>query len=187
MEFTLHYRGDLKSNARPADKHRLREHFHTQLKQLWATAPLRSFTRLLEAGVGDLSLIRRFHGYDFAPLVAECVSLVAELEIFLLWPSAPGAIITSGGDIDNRLKTLLDALKVPSEPTALPGNVSPTVDQQPFFCLFEDDSLITRISVETDRLLEPVISPAEVILTIRVRTKQLRQELRIHPLTAGLG
>jgi len=187
MEFTLYYRGDLKSNGRPTDKHAIRSHFHTQLKQLWSHPPLNSFVRLLDPDVGDFHLIRPTHGFNFAPLIAESVGLVAELDIFLLWPAAPGAIITSGGDIDNRLKTLLDSLKVPTEPTALPKNAMPGPDQQPFFCLLEDDSLITRLSVETDRLLEPVTSSSEVVLTIRVRTKQLRNDLRIHPLTAGLG
>ena len=187
MEFTLYYRGALKSNGRPADKHFIRSHFHTQLKNLWSQPPLSAFTRLLDRDVGDLNLIRPKHGFQFAPLIAETVGLVAELEIFLLWPAAPGAIITSGGDIDNRLKTLLDSLKVPSEPTALPKGAAPTAEQQPFFCLLEDDSLITRLSVETDRLLEPVATPSEVIATIHVRTKQLRGDLIIHPLTAGLG
>lgn len=112
------------------------------------------------------------HGFNFAPLVAESVGLTAELDILLLWPASPGKIITSGGDIDNRIKTLLDALKLPSEPTALPPNTMPQPGEEPFFCLLEDDSLITRINVETDRLLEPVRTSSEVDLTIRVRTRQ---------------
>ena len=98
---------------------------------------------------------------------------VAELEVTLLWPQTPGNIITSGGDIDNRLKTLFDALKVPSEPSALPIGTIPQLGEEPFFCLLEDDSLIARVSVETDRLLEPCSDTSMVRLFIRVKTRNI--------------
>jgi hypothetical protein len=176
LDFSLYYRGDLKSNARPLDKHNIRRQFHVQLKDLWNHLPLGLFAeRLLQPSKeGELGILRDRHGYTFAPLVCERLSLVAELNILLLWPAAPGAIITSGGDIDNRMKTLLDALKYPSEPTALPPGTSPAADEKPFYCLLEDDSLITKLSVETDRFLTPVTSSSEVVAIIRVRTKQLK-------------
>jgi hypothetical protein len=45
----------------------------------------------------------------------------------LLWPQPAGAIISQGGDIDNRLKTLFDSLKVPTERTALPPEATPVM------------------------------------------------------------
>jgi len=176
VEFTLYYRGDLKSNGKPADKHAIRREFHLQLRDLWAHLPLSVFAdKLLRLPPpNDLGILREHHGYTFAPLVCQSLGLVAELRIRLLWPAAPGAIITSGGDIDNRLKTLLDALKYPSEATALPPDAIPAENEDPFYCLLEDDSLVTRLSVETDRLLVPVATPAEVVLFIHVRTKQLK-------------
>jgi hypothetical protein len=180
MEFTLYYRGDLKSNRGREDKHRLRCQFHTQLKKLWQQKPLCDYTSallVLPGGVHpldeDVSVIRVIAGFNFAPLVSERIHLVAELDILLLRPERPGAIITQGGDIDNRIKTLLDALKVPSEPNALPRGAAPTAEENPFFCLLEDDNLVTKVSVETDRLLEPTKTASEVVLFIRVRTKQL--------------
>jgi len=174
MDFTLYYRGDLKSSARPIDKHNIRRHFHAQLKDLWNHLPLKGFTNLLRPHGEELGILRERHGYTFAPLVCEHLGLVAELSILLLWPAAPGAIITSGGDIDNRLKILMDALKYPSEGNALPAGATPEADETPFYCLLEDDSLVTKLSVETERLLEPVSSTAEVVLIIRARTKQLK-------------
>jgi hypothetical protein len=53
--------------------------------------------------------------YEFAPLVHSKLRLVAELHITMLLPGPPGQIIRRGGDIDNRLKTLLDALTVPDQ------------------------------------------------------------------------
>ena len=60
---------------------------------------------------------------------------------------------------------------MPSEPNAMPKDDVPKEDEIPFYCLLEDDNLITKVQVETDRLLEPYSSPSEVILIIHVTTK----------------
>lgn len=175
MQFTLYYRGELKANARREAKHDLRKHFHRQLRNLWDVGPLQSFKVFLSdpPAPAKTNVLVKKHGFTFAPLVSERLALVAELDILILWPQAPGAIITSGGDVDNRLKTLLDSLKVPSEPTALRPGTAPGVDEVPFFCLLENDSLITRLAVETDRFLDPVASRSEVALFIRVATRRV--------------
>ena len=41
MKFLLNYRGPLKSNGKPKDKHELRKYFHPQLEDLWKRLPLR--------------------------------------------------------------------------------------------------------------------------------------------------
>lgn len=184
MQFTLYYRGRLRSNANPSDKHNLRQHFHHQLKRLWTQPPLSGYVRMLlperRSDLGtpvEISIIQELHGFEFAPLVCEKIALVAELQIQMLWPQAPGAIVSQGGDIDNRLKTLFDSLKMPSEATALPKGAGPQPGERPFYCLLEDDRLITRVDVETDRLLEPGLDPSEVALFIRVRTRQMETRL----------
>jgi hypothetical protein len=188
MEFTLYYRGDLRSNGTPKDKHELRRHFHAQLARLWGEPPLKQATKLLDPSFGEASLIRKMHGFNFAPLITGRLGMVAELDIFLLWPSPPGSILKkSGGDIDNRLKTLFDALKYPWERNSLPPGSVPLPGEDPFYCLLEDDSLITRLSVETDRLLEPDLAPSVVVLTIRVRTRRVGNEFHLHPVIGLLG
>jgi hypothetical protein len=63
--------------------------------------------------------------------------------------------VANGGDIDNRLKVLLDGLRMPKSVSELGGiDIDPT-EENPFFVLLEDDQLITRISVTTDTLLTP--------------------------------
>ena len=174
MQFTLYYRGPLRSNASPTEKHQLRRHFHGQLKMAWEREPLLSFKHLLVLPQPDnLGLLRQANGFTFAPLVAECVRLVAELDVRMLWPQEPGAIVSRGGDIDNRLKTLFDALRAPLEANAIPST-RPGPDENPFFCLLEDDRLITRVNVETDQLMDPGASHDEVALFIRVATRQLK-------------
>jgi len=43
-----------------------------------------------------------------------------------------------------------------------------------FYSLLEDDALITKVSVESDRLLEAVDDESEVLLIIRVTTKCIK-------------
>ena len=68
----------------------------------------------------------------------------------------PGGIVKNGGDVDNRLKVLVDGLRMPTEARELGSyqTIDPA-DEDPFYCLLEDDSLITGISVTTDRLIVP--------------------------------
>ena len=189
MNFTLLYRGELPSRGSAREKHSIRQHLHVQLRDLWTRPPLSGLPRLHDPAseVGDLSLRRPFQGFEFLPLVAEQVGLVAELDVLVLWPAPPGSIIVAGGDIDNRLKTLLDALKAPREPKDLTGIAGPASSETPFFCLFDDDKLVTRLNVETDRLLEPGVPNSLAVVIVRVETKQFRHDLRTHPLTAGLA
>jgi hypothetical protein len=173
MEFTLHYRGELKANRGPRDKHGLRRHFHAQLKELWDEPPLKWMrTALLDAsGPGEKSIIHSIGSFEFAPLVCSDLWLVTDLHITLLRPEPPGRIITQAGDIANRVKTLLEALTMPHQPTALPPDETPSEDESPFFCLMEDDNLIARLDVGSDRLLDPTAQPSEVELLIHVRTR----------------
>lgn len=76
------------------------------------------------------------------------------------------------GDIDNRVKTLIDALRIPcSNALGSARSSTPRQDENPFFCLIEDDKLITKFSIETDWLLDPLIDDGADILTTRVIMK----------------
>ena len=185
MRFTLHYRGTLKANRGPNDKHDLRRYFHEQLRCLWNQTPLSDFQGYLSEDVrtGNISLIHPIGKFKFAPLASSRLHMIAELDITLLRPGPPGNLIMQSGDIDNRLKTLLDALKIPKEPTALPANEAPLENEDPFVCLLEDDSLITAVSVNTDRLLESSVDPNEVLLLVHVTTRATRAILG----NSGLG
>lgn len=174
MQLTLYFRGDLRSSAGRLDKHQIRQLFHKQLSAAWNEVPLRHFRHLLNPqSPHSLSVLRPFGAYTFAPLVTEKGGTVAELHLVILRPEPPGSIITQGGDIDNRVKILLDVLKMPNHPNTLPSDASPQPDENPFFCLLEDDNLVTGLSVTTHRLLEAVRNPSEVVILVQVETKQL--------------
>jgi len=110
MEFRLTYDGALKAAAGVPDKHRLREAFHKQFKVLWKQIPLSDNLHLLNDpnSTSALSINIGFDNFKFAPLVCEKLHLICELDIIMLRPEAPGSVVTQGGDIDNRLKTLFD-------------------------------------------------------------------------------
>jgi hypothetical protein len=74
-------------------------------------------------------------GFSFVPLITQDEGLACAIDILFLRPEAPGSIITKGGgDIDNRIKTLFDALRIPQECSEVEG-LSPGPNEVPFFCL----------------------------------------------------
>jgi len=175
MEFRLIYEGPLRSNGDVPHKHQIRKILHPQLKELWHQRPLNEYRELLEpvSKKGEVSVIKTVGEFQFAPLVTSRLDLVAELDVVLLRPEEPGRIVTMTGDIDNRLKTLFDALRCPNNEQEIPEGERPQADETPFFCLMEDDALITSIKVTSDRLLR-YDHPSHVILFIHTRVKATR-------------
>lgn len=178
MQFRLIYRGPLPSGTspRPREKHQLRKIFHPQLRELWKQDPGlydQSQQRFFrdEAGVAHfetyagepftktwLDWIADDHercGTRFVPLVSKKGGFGCALDIMFLRRDKPGGLLGSGGDLDNRLKVLFDGLRMPDIPGEL-GGLPIDADENPFFCLLEDDRLVSRVSVTTDRLIEPL-------------------------------
>jgi len=95
-------------------------------------------------------------------------------DILFLRRDVPGSAIQAG-DIDNRVKTIIDALRKPDNANELRGNESPRCDEDPFFCLLQDDKLVSHFAVETDTLLdEPQLDDADkrrarVVITVEIR------------------
>ncbi|MDP1740127.1 hypothetical protein [Polaromonas sp.] len=177
MRLTLHYRGILRANGTPSHKHDLRRHFHEQLATLWRQKPLAEQPELILPRVGNgYCLLRPLSGTVFVPLISEEMNAVAELEVSILRPEPPGGLLTQGGDIDNRLKTLFDSLTMPRHLNQLPPSAEQASDS-PFFCLLEDDNLVTSVSVRTEQLLEPIEDKSVVDLRIRVRTRVTRETI----------
>lgn len=182
MNFRLVYQGKLpaasQNNNRAQDKHRIRQALHPQLRELWKADRYLN-KRFIRPMVRDRP---QYHvmadnyarcGYRFLPLVGTIASDEAcALDILFLRRDQPGDLVKHGGDIDNRMKVLLDALRMPESCEEVCGE-SPTTDQDPFFCLLRDDKLITELKIVTDRLLTPMATGErlhDVYLVISVRT-----------------
>lgn len=97
-------------------------------------------------------------GFNWKPLVTKDNGLICALDILMLREGAPSNTIH---DIDNRLKTIFDALTMPTGAQQLgedtpEGKQKPDSDEDPFYVLLEDDKFITHLAVTSDMLLEPV-------------------------------
>jgi hypothetical protein len=104
---------------------------------------------------------------SYIPLVRKSLGLACSLEIMFLRQEDPGELVLQGGDLDNRIKTLFDALRIPD------GDQPQT--QNPTYCLLESDTLIDGFKISTGRLLMSETShPSEVRLNIEVIIKVLR-------------
>jgi hypothetical protein len=117
-------------------------------------------------------------GYKFVPLVSSHLGLTCGLDILLLQKDK-AAPIGQTGDIDNRLKTLFDALQVPQNCSEIEGDKEAAEDPY-FFCLTENDSLITDVRVTVDKWLAPYTPPkgpgashpenfVHLVITVKVR------------------
>jgi hypothetical protein len=162
VEFTLTYDGPLATNGRPKQKHDIRVKLHPQLKELWQHQPLLQFRDMRGPNLATVG------GHDFDSIVHPRWGFQSRLEILMLRPEAPGGIVTHGGDIDNRLKTLFDALTRPAHVQDLPKDWSPATDEDPLHCLLDDDSLITGVTVSTDRLLAAATPHVKLIIRVHV-------------------
>jgi hypothetical protein len=159
-------------------KQTIRKVFHRQLKYLWETNSFLSSARVfrrdygIEKAVIDTATASGSHdatmislvdavahnhienGYRFVPLVRKDWRIMCSLNILFLRHDPPGSVVHAG-DLDNRVKTLIDALRKPGNTKELRGNENPAEGEEPFFCLLEDDQLVTSLSVESDRYLIP--------------------------------
>jgi len=61
----------------------------------------------------------------------------------------------SGGDLDNRLKLLFDALRIPKDASELDNSQPEQGSDGILYCLLEDDRLITRLTIGSKRMLAP--------------------------------
>ena len=196
MRFTLTYDGPLPPSGnkpKPQYAWMIRRAVHAQLEDLWQTSEV--LKRLLgntsiprsggfmwwdyhhsdpddvkdpESDDGYINLCEPIedHGHNVLPLVRESLATICGLKILMLRQEEPGSLFSQSGDIDNRMKTLLDGLRMPRHKEAWDGqNDIP----DPLYCLLEDDKLITDYSLKTDRLLASNnMDPKDIRLVVEV-------------------
>ena len=186
MNFRLTYDGPLKaasqSDTRRKLKHEMRCIFSRQLDRLYSVKDS-SFLDVefdqLRNGGGRWPITADRGDFTFFALVREKLNLVCDLDIQFLRRENPGNLVSGGGDLDNRLKVLFDALRVPQDDNEVRGFAAS--ETRILLCLVEDDRLITGFRVTTDRLLEPATSEAEenhvrLIINVEVKATKLTPE-----------
>jgi hypothetical protein len=148
MEFTLYLKTQVDSNDNAEGKHVIRQKFHKQLKLLWDLPPWKTKGSWKMPIAGNALYINK-SGKHFICLATKEMDMYVELDIKFYVPTN-----TSFKDIDNKLKTICDALRLPQRDFI--EKWSQEDYENPFFCLLEDDELIYKISAETDYVLDLV-------------------------------
>ena len=178
------------SKANKDDKHHIRLAFHSQLKMLWTLPPLSYCSSYKEEktswterycdepdpGTFDFGslpyVVTETNGFKFVSLVHKSLAVVAEIDVRLLFPSpeslSPASIVAR--DVDNKLKTLFDGLRIPQQSQEIPEKWMPEAGQNPLFCLLEDDSLIAKVSVSSGYSLRP-LAKGEVFVILNIKVK----------------
>lgn len=141
MRFTLVYDGPLSSAGNKPKKDQkwaIRKQLDPQLRHLWRVnqdlANLRSEPRVREDG----------------QYVMVQPHLTCSLTIQFLKQEQRGKVY-QGGDLDGRIKLLLDALSVPQNENEIPEGEP--ASGEPIHCLVEDDRLVTGFEVRSEQLL----------------------------------
>lgn len=165
MRFTLTYQGELRSRGNSVQRQQVRNSLSGQHARLCRHEQFR-------LGEGDLAGpgARMIHDRQFIPLISRASGLRVALDILLLQQTVENSPLGDHGDIDNRLKTLFDALRVPQHEKEA-GHKDGYSFKGPVYCLLEDDSLIEKVSLEVERWLDPVANPKDVLAVLRVTTR----------------
>lgn len=179
MEFRLIFDGDLRPRKRSSieDIHQIRMAIHYQMISLWAYEPLAHVKkRWIDEGgsEGNMNARDEIDGQTFISVVSRKLFTQAELDILLLKAQPPGMLVTNQGDIDNRMKTLFDGLRVPTKSEAKELKTRGALGEETIFCLLQDDDLISRLTVSTDRLLGEPAGSTRTLAIINVKLRLTR-------------
>jgi hypothetical protein len=192
------------NKSRPEVKWAIRKAIHPQLKDLWTSHPAlravednRHFPKIggatltqvhhqhggavLPVRTSNFGAAQEFldlcapidkHGAWFRPLVRETYALHCGLEILFLRKEQPGKVY-QGGDLDGRIKTIIDSLTMPQHSEQVTERTSTKAD--PVYCLMEDDSLVSGVHVESERLLTDQSHAKDyvkLVIEVDVRVRQ---------------
>ena len=106
------------------------------------------------------------------PLIRNSLYLACAVDVLFLRHEEPYSLMRQGGDLDGRIKTLFDAMKMPDPKNEYVG-ATPKAD--PLYVVLEDDALISDVSIKSGRLLGASTKDKHAVrLTIDVTVKVLR-------------
>lgn len=170
MRFTLTYQGPLPSKGNSPQKKVIRDYLSPQVERLWHKEEFR-----LDKSELASEAVKTLRDRQYIPLVERGKYLEADLSVLLLRRDDPASLFVSGGDLDNRMKTLFDALQTPQ--SAQECGEDPTVDDEvrlPLYTVVEDDRLITGLTVRSERwLTEGHLDEVLVVLDVTLRVTKV--------------
>ncbi|MCL2749057.1 MAG: hypothetical protein FWE50_03195 [Alphaproteobacteria bacterium] len=180
MKFKLLYFGELRTNPKKRSQHiaNIRMQFHPQLKKLVEHSPWNNLQKyMMPNPVKSPISTKHIGGIDWNPIITPNLKLLAELDITMMHPEIVGL---ARADVDNRMKTLLDALRCPQNEHEIGENTPRNIGA--IYTLLDDDHLVTKISVNTSHLLSPELFGKKVsdegedkifmLIDVRVRVEE---------------
>lgn len=161
MNFTLFYLGKLPSaNSSTSEKiEKIRRGISPQMRNLFDYGPLKNYPMILEPSNEDdtsrpFNLYREVDGHPYTCLINEAMGAACRLSITSFETKGTLSVSNQIGDVDNKLKPLLDALSLPKSQPAQKAESKKSLET--IHCLLEDDSLVWEINIQRKRLLTPI-------------------------------
>ena len=173
MTIRLTYRGELPTARNRDLTWKMRCAFHTQLKRLWGQYPFDVLAEWEKSPESQMnSFIYDVGAVKFVPFFGKSVGVGVDLDILILTGSHPNESIIVKGDIDNRFKRIIDALRCVS-----PGKIDELSDNIEIpsrcYCLCQDDNIIRRVSAEVGVLLDSS-GPKDSLVVVTVKPYVIR-------------
>ena len=183
MRFPLSYEGPLPSgNAHGKRLPKLpqiwtiRNAIHPQIQFIYGNHPafISPSSSQSRAAMNELNKPIVVGGHKFYPLGRAAFHLRCELDIEMHVNHPIASLITNVGDLDNRLKIVFDALRMPGELQEIQNHMPPNIDD--YCCLLENDILISALRIEMFRHTAAPIGADtnHVRLNIKVRLEPIQ-------------
>jgi hypothetical protein len=150
----------------------IRRAFDSQLSKLWGKEPFGILKDWEDSNfsAGAPNFLRKSNGQTFVPFYGRDVGIGVKLEITLLTGMPSQKRVLEAGDLDNRIKRLIDALRVPKGHGEMSANLVP---DSRWYCLIEDDNVVTEIKANLGTYLASD-DASEAFAFIKIRPSALR-------------
>jgi hypothetical protein len=167
MEFVLSYSGAVKSSRDRKITSSIRKSISAQLERLGRDERLKGAFNRLSNVDNTIQGSSFFSGTRFIPVFGVATLTTVELDITLLNGSDYHSPLKNG-DLDNRLKRVIDGLRCPL--TGDEVDEGTLFDQKRCFCLINDDSILSKISVRAFPNLS-ANSESDTVVLINAKVK----------------
>jgi hypothetical protein len=128
VDIYLTYRGHIPSKSSSLDAiWSMRRSFHRQLVKLWGKEPFAILQKWEDSNFAAKApnFLRKVGDQLFVPFYSEAVGVGVKLEIKLLTGLPQQQAVISSGDLDNRIKRIIDALRAPNQKGELTAGLEP--------------------------------------------------------------
>jgi hypothetical protein len=169
MNFTLFYSGPIRSGNSKDIRHinDIRLSISPQIRRLYECEPLKSHKVNCEPGSSDgyFKTYVNVEERSYSALVNPSIEAVCQLSVTFFEAEGTLSVASQIGDVDNKTKTLLDALRLPQK-TDIPKIPH---SQETIHCLLFDDALLWGVDIKRRRLLDSSLGNGKTFTQIDVQ------------------